>query len=53
MDEAQFRKDNGPDTGPNRLVPVLKTIFHQCVISYTDASLTLMTLFKTEPSELD
>ena len=30
--------------GLSRLAPVLKTNFHQCVISYT---------FKTEPSELD
>ena len=38
----------------HRLAPVLKTVFHQCVISYIlVASLTLMALFKTEPSELD
>ena len=29
-----------------RLAPVLKTIFHQCVISYTCSQSTLMALFK-------
>ena len=37
----------------HRRAPVLKRFFHQCVISYIlVASLTLVALFKTEPSEL-
>ena len=35
-----------------RLAPVLKTIFHQCVISYT-CSQSNSDDSKTEPSELD
>ena len=35
-----------------RLAPVLKTIFHQCVISYT-CSQSNSDGSKTEPSELD
>ena len=38
----------------NRLAPVLKTIFHQCVISYTcSQSYSDGSVLKTEPSELD
>ena len=39
-----------------RLAPVLKTIFHQCVKSYTcsqSKTLTALFYFKTELSELD
>ena len=38
----------------DRLAPVLKTIFHQCVISYTcSQSYSDGSVLKTEPSELD
>ena len=36
-----------------RLAPVLKTIFHQCVISYTCSLSNSDGSVKTEPSELD
>ena len=39
----------------DRLAPVLKTIVHQCVISYTcsQSNSDGSVLYKTEPSELD
>ena len=37
---------------PNRLAPVLKTIFHQCVLSYT-CSQSNSDGSESEPSELD
>ena len=38
----------------HRLAPVLKTTFHQCVISYTcSQSNSDGSVLKTEPSELD